>query len=391
MNQRTPTQQPAPRRVQGSWEDLFLQAQQHARNYNDLAIPLYEKVLNGLMALPESARQSGNRRLHNLMMAAGLDLQGYYNVRDGFDESLAVVEKLKTVAVENEQEMLDTLKTDILLLSGRTDEAYTRLRTTAEAPEADLGDWGALVAAYLKAEQPADALPILDQMDAQSQAKHGDNDDEDAKRDRSYVAGLRALATFDAGNVDEGVKLFEEVIAVGGAYAANLHLIYGRLVHQGRYDDALRFIDMDRGHPVRAGFWRGVTLHHLGHASAARAAFQSVVAIDVGNADRESMMEFILARYYLGDPEGTGLEIVLRGIREQRAPNWAMLFLTGLGWVLRGDMNSARSNLQLAVTQRKSAADGAKLPKHYWFFTKDIAPADKLADLQTYFDPGEFA
>ena len=391
MNQRPPSQS-APRRVQGSWEDLFSQAQQHARNYNDLAIPLYERVVDGLLALPESARQSANRRLHNLLMAAGLDLQGYYNVRDGYDEALAVVDKLKTAAGESEREMLDTLITDILLLAGRTEEAFARLRAAADAPDANLGDWGALVAAYLKAEQPAVALPLLDHMDAQVTEKHADGDSPEAKNDRAYVLGLRALATFDAGNLDEGVRLFEQVIQSGGAYASNLHLLYGRLVHQGRYDDALRYIGMDhKEHPVRAGFWRGVALHHKGNTAQSRTAFETVTAAEVGKTDQGSMMEFILAHYYLGDPKATGLEIVLRAIREQRAPNWAMLYLAGIGWVLRGDMGAARSNLQLAATQRKSSADGAKLPKHYCFFAKHITPAHKHAALLPFFEPGEFA
>lgn len=391
MNQRPPSQ-PAPRRVQGSWEDLFRQAQQHARNYNDLAIPLYEKIVDGLLALPESARQSANRRLHNLMMAAGLDLQGYYNVRDGYDEALAVVEKLKAAAGENEREMFDTLITDILLLSGRTEEAFARLRAVAEAPDAKLGDWGALVAAYVKAEQPAGALPLLDLMDAQVAEKYADGDSPEAGNDRAYVLGLRALATVDVGDIDEGVRLFEQVIESGGAYAANLHLLYGRLIHRGRYDEALRYIGMDqKEHPVRAGFWRGVVLHHKGNTAQSRTVFETVTAADVGKTDRGSMMEFILAHYYLGDPNATGLEIVLRALREQRAPNWAMLYLAGIGWVLREDMGAARSNLQLAATQRKSSADGAKLPKHYWFFARDITPADKHATLLPFFDPGEFA
>ena len=84
MNTATP-QRTAPRPIKGSWEDLFSQAQQLASNYNDEAIAIYQRVFNGLMALPAAAREAGERRLFNLMMATGVELQGYLNLRDRYD------------------------------------------------------------------------------------------------------------------------------------------------------------------------------------------------------------------------------------------------------------------------------------------------------------------
>ena len=138
------------------------------------------------------------------------------------------------------------------------------------------------------------------------------------------VAGLRALATFDAGDVDKASGCSTKSSSAGGAYAANLHLLYGRLIHRAATTT-----------PCALSTWTAPTRCAPVSGAASRSAitatppahgtvFQSVVGADVGNTDQESMMEYILAHYYLGDPErAPGLEIVLRGIQRTACANWA--------------------------------------------------------------------
>ncbi|RIK36361.1 MAG: hypothetical protein DCC57_22545 [Chloroflexi bacterium] len=387
MNTRSPAQ-PAPQPVKGSWEDLLLQAQQLARNYNDQAIPLYRKVVDGLVALPPARRNAANRRLYNLMMAAALDLQGYYNIRDRYDDALAVLAQLRPVIDEDEREMLDGLTVEVLLQAGRSDEAFARLRALAETPEAELGDWGQLVMGYIRAGQPAQAIPVLEKM---AQVIDGtpaspERTAEDERSDLSYLAGLRGITLLEMGDIEGGIAAFEDVIKLGGAYADNLHLLYGRLIHQGRYVEAQRYIDLDRARPVRAAFWRGVSQQHMGHTAKARQTFDSVISTDITKSDQASIIEYILAHYYLSDPEADGLEIVLSVLREEPSAPWVIFYLAGIGWALRGDLRAAKSNLQLAVAQRKSIAEGRKLPWQYWFFARDIVPADRHDEIRSYFD-----
>ncbi|MCC6166578.1 MAG: hypothetical protein IT329_05060 [Caldilineaceae bacterium] len=387
MNTRPPAE-PASQPIKGSWEDLLLQAQQLARNYNDQAIPLYRKVVDGLVALPPARRNAANRRLYNLMMAAALNLQGYYNIRDRYDDALQILAQLQPVIDEDERAMLDGLTVEVLLQAGRSDEAFAKLRALAEAPDAELGDWGQLVMGYIRAGQPAQALPVLEKM---AQVIDGtpaspERTAENERSDLSYLAGLRGIALLEMGDVEGGIAAFEDVVKLGGAYASNLHLLYGRLIHHGRYAEAQRFIDLDRARPVRAEFWRGVSQQHMGHTAKARQAFDSVVSTDVTESDRSSIMEYILAHYYLGDPEAEGLEIILSVLREEPSAPWLIFYLAGIGWALRGDLRAAKSNLQLAVTQRKSIAEGRKLPRQYWFFARDIVPADRQDEIRRFFD-----
>lgn len=387
MNTR-PSARNAPPPIKGSWEDLFLQAQQLARNYNDQAIPLYRKVVDGLIALPAAQRAVANRRLHNLMMAAALDLQGYLNVRDRYDEALNVLHQLHPVVDEDERDMLDGLAVEVLLQADRADEAFSQLLKTAEAPDAQLGDWGQLVMAYIRANRSADAIPVLTKMaEIIDSTPLGEAHTEtDERSDLAYLAGLRGITLLELGDLDGGIAAFDDVVRLGGAYANSLHLVYGRLIHHGRYADAQRFIDLDRQRPVRAEFWRGVSQYHAGQPTKARQTWDAVITTDIMKSDQASIMEYVLSHYYLSDPEGTGLEIVLSAIRDQRVIPWILFYLVGVGWAVRGDMRAAKSNLQLAVTQRKSVAEGAKLPAHYWFFTKDIVKPELHGELRGYFE-----
>lgn len=388
MDNTTPPQSRQKPPVKGSWEALLQEAQTHARNFNDQAIPAYQRIVDGLLALPPAARKAGNKRLYYILVTAGLELQGFLNTRDRYDEALGTLARMKPVLEDNDREQVESLERDILLLAGRTDEVVQQLREATDAEDAEMGDWGQIVMAFVRARQPADAIPVLDEMDAKLQEKidAGTISEDEQQNDRAYITGLRAVATLEAGDIDKGTELFDQVLELGGGYAQNPHLLYGRLVHHGRYQEALPYIDHDKQRPVRAAFWRGVAQRHLGNEEKARLAFNAATENNALEQDRQSMVEFILAVYYLGDPGASGLEVVLRSLREQRAPSWILFYLSAVGWALRGDMGAARNNIQLAATQYKWTAEGHKLPYQYWFFVTDILPEEQSATLAKYFD-----
>src|SRR5690606_6152142 len=138
-----------------------------------------------------------------------------------------------------------------------------------------MGDWGQIVMAYVRARRPADALPVLDEMDAKLAEKiaAGDIDEDEIRNDQAYIAGLRAVATLEAGDIDKGIELVDQVLELGGGYAQNPRLLYGRLIHSGRYAEALPYIEEDKQRPVRAAFWRGVAQRHLGNEEKAKQAW----------------------------------------------------------------------------------------------------------------------
>ena len=141
--------------------------------------------------------------------------------------------------------------------------------------------------------------------------------------------------------------------------------------------------------PIRAKFWRAVALRHQGETSTSRRLLEEIVQTDISKTDQPSVVEYLLAHYYLGDEKGEGLETVLRALQDQQATSWVLLFLAGLGWAVRGDLRTAKSNFQLAVTQRKSMAEGKLLPNNYWFFTQDVVKPEYLDSLRRYFEGAE--
>jgi tetratricopeptide (TPR) repeat protein len=410
MNTQTQPR-PAPP-IKGSWEDLLNQARQHAINYNDQAVLLYRKVFDGLRRLPESQRKGGKGRLQSILMLAGMELQGYLNTQDRYDEALEVIDQLRAVTTEPDNDFWDSHRIDILLQAGRNEEAFGRLHQRAEAEDAELGDWGQLIMAYVRAGRSAEALPLFSAMEAHLAAKQdvapladqaeavGEAPNpqalepaaNEAERTSSYIAGLRGVVALELNQWQEGIQHFEEAMAAGGAYADNLHLLYGRLVNLGRYSEAERFIGKDQKRPIRAAFWRGLALSRQGNRSAAQAAWERAAKLDPTKDDPDSFVENVLIRYYLGDTGGNALSAVLRAIREQqRTVPWILFFLAAVGWLLRGDDVSARSNFNLAISQRKASADGAKLPYHLWQMVSDLFSPEIQDQYRSYFEAAPLA
>jgi tetratricopeptide (TPR) repeat protein len=387
MTTATPPRSARPP-IKGSWEDLHNQAQQHARNFNDEAIPLYQRVFNGLMALPPAARAAGDNRLYNLMMTAGVELQGYFNLKDRYDEALDVIDKMLTVVSEVDKPQIIELKSDVLLLAGRGEEAVSLLRELIASEDADPGDWGQLAAAYIRMGEPEKALAAIDEMDPWVEAKIADGTiaGEEVAETGNYQQRLRIVALMELGRLDEAITLFNEVHERAGSEAVSPHMIYTRLIQEGQYREALRYIDRDQSRRVRAAFWRGLTYRYMGEDARARRIWQDALEPEFVRGDMESMVEHILTLYYLGDPKGEGLEVMLRTQREQTRLSWLIFMLTGIGWLIRGDERAAHSNFRIGISQIKSMGDAKTFANQYWRFVQDLVPADVAERFALYFE-----
>jgi hypothetical protein len=203
---------------------------------------------------------------------------------------------------------------------------------------------------------------------------------------RYYQERLRSAVLMELGRIDESKAIFDQIYATGGVASFSPHLIYTRLVQEGMYDDALHYIELDKARPVRASFWRGLVTRYKGDQARAKRIWEDAIKEESVRGDTESIVEHILTLYYLGDPKGEGLELMLRAQREQTRISWMIFLLTGIGWIVRGDNNAAHSNLRLALSQVKSMGEAKALPYQYWRFATDLAPAEKVAPFARYFD-----
>ncbi len=408
MNQRQPAAPPPV--LSGSWEDVLNQAQQKAANFNDEAIPLYYKVFNGLGRMPESRRKAANGKLQELFERSALALQGYLNLRDRYDESLEVLAQARNEMEPDKQDQWNAQIIDVLIQAGRVDEGLERLYVLARHDDAELGDWARLVMALLRVDRPQDALAALDEAEKALAAATpasadpelaGDEEENEAEREAqrevdsavarddelAYLLGLRSLAAIEAGEWEQSLALFDDVVARRGAYANSPHLFYSRLINAGRYDDALPFLDRDRARPIRSGFWRGLSLFKQGRQREAENVWKRVVAVQGENATENSIVEYSLAHFYLGDKDRVALTSLLNLLREQqqRVP-WAIFMLIGLGWAGRQDLTAARSNFEIAVAQLKSAAEGPRIAYHFWQMVEGLLDDASKTALRGYFE-----
>jgi tetratricopeptide (TPR) repeat protein len=377
-------QETPPTPVKGSWEDLLSRAQQFASNYNDEAIPLYEKVLDGIVGMPAAQRNANERRLYMRMMAAAIGLLLYFNRSDRYDDALAVIDKVHEAVDAPDRKMLDLMRRRILAQAGRTDEAIALYRAVAEAPGSDLDDWESLLMTYVRAGRAAEALPVLDDMEASlGQVDH-------AQDVNAQIAALRSYVALEAGDFDAGIRYMDQLFASAPDEAGRTHdRLYGLLMRQGRYEDLLHLLNQDVGGPASTKFWRGLVYFHQGDTNRARRQWQEASAVAPQKLGPYNVLDQVLARYYLGDPEGEGLGIILGGLRETQTEHPLFYLYAGLGWAIRGDLRAAKTDLRVALDMGKSYGEGAKLPKHYWLFAQDLIPPEQLDDFRAFFEGAE--
>lgn len=382
---------PAPDRepiiIKGSWEDLLQQAQQLMAQQNDEAIPLFEKIVQRLRKLPEAQRKANNERLQNILFQAIYQLQAYFTMRERYDEALAVLTDFESLVEESAVNAVRYQQIQVLLVAERLEEAVSRLHAIATAPEADISDWGALLIQYIRMGKLAEAAQTIEEATVwvAAQEQDDDLDDEEKPEYHSYLADMRSDLAMAQGQWEEAEAFFQQAMAQNPLYKQNIHLHYTRLLRYDQPERALPYLQRDQQHPIRAGFWHGVALYRLGRKDEAERQWQKTTKIDVQNNPEQSFSEMVLTHYYLGDKERVGLSAVLQMLQESRRYDWQALFLVGLGWAIRGRLDNAEANFQVAINQRRMAAQGKLLPRMAWSHCVDLLDAEGQERVAKYF------
>ncbi len=386
MTEETKNAGPPP--VKGSWEDLLTQAGKLAGNQNDEALPIYEKLVTRLRAMPIAQRQANNNRLQNILKAAAINYHTYLSTRDRYDEALALIPEIQTLDSEDNQDHWAYHAASLLYQAGRPQAALARLRARLEAPAAPSVNWGQLAMMYVRLHQPAEATQVLEEMAQriEKQSAAGEISAPQPAEEQALLAGLRANVALENRDWDAATTYFDQAMTLDDYYKENPHILYIRLARQKQYEAALRYIQRDQNHAVRAGFWHGYILYHLDKNNEARRQWLKVVETNVAKTKERSLMEFVLARYYLGDPEAVALGGVIRILQEERGTSWELLYMAALGWALRGNIQDARANLTLAIVRRKALGEGTRLPYESWLHGQDLLSTEIQAQLAEYFE-----
>jgi tetratricopeptide (TPR) repeat protein len=374
--------------IKGSWEDLLNQAHRAAANQSDEAIVLYEKVRNGLQRFSAAQLAANDGRLHDLLEAAAANLHVYLTQRERYDEALDALVQLQAINEEEGRKAWQQRRAMVLAQAGRNAEALAELRDLATSPGAHLTDWGNLVMQSLRGKEFAQAAAIIDEATqwrtAQNEAEATTGTRLSAE-DAAYLENLRCIVALAAGRYADGVTHFETAGRLDEYYRERPYLLYARLVFYNQLELALPWIQRDARHPIRASFWHGVVLKRQGKPEVARRQWEGVIRSITPQTDNEQFVELVLSFYYLGDQEGQGLNGVLRALQSGGVQSWVLLFLAGLGWMLRDSLNNARTNFTLAISRRKAQAEGTKLSAEVWQHCQDLLTAEQQAQIVDYF------
>lgn len=371
--------------IKGSWEDQLFQAQQLVSQQNDSAIPIFQKLLDRLGLLPAAQRAAANGRLEQILRRAAIDLIYFLTYRERYDEALATITQVKTFLEENELAQWDRHAIYILVQAGQIDSALERLRALAATGVLD--DWGDMLFIALDHNRLEDAVDAVRQADAMlNKLLNQEQDPEVANVYRGYVAILKSRLALAQGNIQESMAWFEHAAAMDKRHRNHPQPFYTQVLDKGYYDEALTLIRRDSQNPMRAGFWAGLALKRQGDAAAAERQWFKVIQTKLPEQGDVDLLELVLAHYFLGDKKGVGLGMTLNTIQEEPEAFWGLYFLAGLGWALRGDMTTARSDLRLAVMRHKSMAQGARLERHWGRIAADLLGPETYAALAEFFE-----
>lgn len=382
------TEPPQTPIIKGSWEDLLLQAQQLAAKQDDAAIDIYRKLTDRLSRLPTNQRGAADGRLQQVMRQAAVDLQYYLSYRDRYDEALEVNEKIRLLLDEQDHKTFVRHAAAIRLQAGDVDQGLADLRAIAATSD-ELDPWGDALFAALDKRRYADAQEAVQSAEAWVNRHHRDAlNSEEAKRDQAFVAYLKARQHAALNQPAEAMAWYQFAAAQDPFYRQNPQYVYTHLVDVGAFADAQTLIRTDKQGPIRSNFWQGLIYQRQGRPDDAQHAWQKAIKTELPEDGNVDYLELVLSHYYLGDHDGVGLASVLRAINENPG-FWGLFYLAGLGWAMRNDMVTARSDMELALIRRKSLAEGRLLARTWWQFCADLLDESKQVQVAEYFEDAQ--
>ncbi|MEZ4583784.1 MAG: hypothetical protein R3A10_19470 [Caldilineaceae bacterium] len=283
--------------VKGSWEALLQQANAYAANYNDEAIPLFEKIYTRLQKMPRAQRHAANQRLQNIYMQAAINLHAYLIMRERYDEGMAIIPAIEEEMGPDETTRWEIHAAQLLKQQGRDDDAVARLRALAEKPESDLDVWGELGSMLVQLRRFDAADAVIARMD-EWVAEHHDADTDARRRDAAAVASLRASAALRRREWEEAGRWLDTAADLDEEFGRRRILLPVELLRAGEFKLADRFRpSCHHANPrptARRSLWK------QGETARAEAIWQEIIDTDL-DEDTPVLSEMVLANYYLGD------------------------------------------------------------------------------------------
>jgi tetratricopeptide (TPR) repeat protein len=154
----------------------------------------------------------------------------------------------------------------------------------------------------------------------------------------------------------------------------------------GLYDDALNYVDDEVLGAMVANYYRGWVAHRRGDQVRARHLWRKIVESDPDEEDNPPVRA--IAYCYLRQSDAA-LAAMMDYIGNGGAVDVPESMTLALAWAMHGDVDAARSNLQMAAKRAATeAGSGPLLPALDWIDFEQLVVDDAIkAELRPFFEP----
>jgi tetratricopeptide (TPR) repeat protein len=374
------------RPAKGSWDALFEEATDLAYREDDRAVAAYWRIIDRLSNLPKERRGPGSK-LYSYLEPSLFNTQFFLALRGRFHDAAEfcldrVADLLSPEALTDWQ--LNRAK--LLGWQAKRGEATTLLNDLMAANPLETPICWALFEMHLDAGEMTLAETVLAQMADDLAGPPGQAlPDEEQNEVLSLLAYFRSRLGMARQAYEDAFASFQQAAKLSPIYEENWHMLYRPLIQAGQYELANRALNREQSLASRH-FWRGLLGHRQGDQVGSRLEWEAAIQVNSNDLLIRSLADWVLAHYYLGDPERVGLELILRLLRHPKAgPEPLLLLLAGLGWGLHAETANLQTNLRFARSRYRGALLSPTLPPEYWPIAQDLLPAPMLGEVKELF------
>lgn len=368
------------------------EARQLALRDDERAGEKYELLISRLAKMPVERLAANENRMQRMLEECMFTYQSFLARRNRLEEAIDMQkERIPFLFDEDALAVWNERQAQMLYWLGRYDESLTLMAKVQALEPWDVGLRWQLFEMYRKQGRREQMDELIDSLvelvtALESHAMQPPQEGTDLPTLQGLVRYLKMMLAVEDGEWQAAYDLFVEAASVSPVYKENWHQIFRLLVLNREAKLANRALNREES-PASRGFWRGLNGYYQGDEAGAKAEWEQVTRLEVGELPMRSAADYILAHYYLGDKKRQGLELALRlieSMRQNRDP--LIIALAGLGWAIQGEGKHLKMNLEFAIGQLRASFNADKLPEFNWYFFRDLLPAEEFTKVEHYFE-----
>ncbi len=364
----------------GSYEERYAEANRlYNRGEMDQAEAICTRIIDRISGLP-ARRRPVDSALDSALQSSAI-LLARIRAQQG---DWQAVDALNTRAQTWNAFYTNRWKVDPFLLRiefGCAEEGIAGLRGLAAAEPENVYLWMTLANAALDAADLVLAEEALDRAEPLALAA---NDPEDLAA--LYIRRFQLLQQRQQWH--EAARAWEKALKFEPGAEELIEAVVRMFLETGLFDDALRYAEGGQLPAIGVDFYRAWVAQQRGDVVRARHLWRKVLesAPDDDNVDMPLL--HALANCWLGQPAaalGLLLEQVATGVTLEVGENIGL----ALAWAMQDDVESARSNLKLAVQRRALPGQPNRLLSALdWVEFEQLVQNESIkAELRLFFEP----